>query len=116
MAAPADSPEFKGNVAAVQTAPYWEYLTPIETKLSVLHEMKMKLQFKDPKHANKDGKMTKAQQEAYLKDYNAKVVRLTPKEEAFYKRVTSNSGMHYFGSAKIVGQIGKAFAQAMLKM
>ena len=76
----------------------------------------MKLLFKEPKYANKDGKMTKAQQEAYLKEYNAKVVKLTPKEEALYKRVTSNSGMHYFGSAKIVGQIGKAFAEAMGKM
>ena len=28
----------------------------------------------------------------------------------------SNGGFHYLGSAKILGQIGQAFAKAMLKM
>jgi hypothetical protein len=116
MAAPAEMPEFKGNVAAVPTAPYWEELTPIEIKVGELHGVRMNLMFKDPKGPNKDGKMTKEQQEAYLMEYKAKVVKLTPGEEALWNRATSHEGYHYFGSAKIIGRIGKAFAEAMLEM
>jgi len=54
------------------------------------------------------------QAQAWLKEYRAK--RITPKEEAFWKRAASHQGYHYFGSAKALGQIGKAFADAMVKM
>ncbi len=32
-----------------------------------------------------------------------------------YENVSSNQAYHYFGSAKIMGQIGKAFAEATLE-
>ena len=58
--------------------------------------------------------MTKEQQQAYVKDFEAKL--LTPEDRALWKRGASNQAYHYFGSAKIMGQIGKAFAEATLQM
>ena len=58
--------------------------------------------------------MTKQQQAAYLKELEDKL--LTAEDRALWKRGASNQAYHYFGSAKILGQIGKAFAEAMLKM
>ena len=41
MAAPAEMPEFKGNVAAVETAPFWdEEMAAMEPKLSDLNRLK----------------------------------------------------------------------------
>jgi len=115
MAAPAQMPEFKGNVAAVQTAKFWdEHLQAIEDKMAQVHQMGYFLRTEDKGHANKDGKMTKEQQQAYVKDFEAKL--LTPEDRALWKRGASHQAYHYFGSAKILGQIGKAFAEAMVEM
>jgi hypothetical protein len=40
---------------------------------------------------------------------------LSPKDREALKGA-SNGGYHYFGSAKIFAQMGKAFAEAVLKM
>ena len=40
----------------------------------------------------------------------------TVRELDLIRNAKSNHGYHYFGSAKILGQIGKAFAEAMHKM
>jgi len=115
MAVPAKMPEFKGNVAAVPTAPYWDKaLAAIEDKHSKISKMRYFMRIKHKDSPNKDGKMTKEEQRAYLKEYRAKLI--TPKEEAFWKRAASHQGYHYFGCAKTLGQIGKAFAEAMVKM
>ena len=39
----------------------------------------------------------------------------TPREKSLLKGC-SNAGYHYMGSAKMMGQIGKAFAEAMLRI
>ena len=115
MAAPAAMPEFKGNVVAVQTAPYWDTaLADIELKHQKISQMAWLLRTKNKNHANKDGKMTKEQQQAYLKEYRAKLI--TPEEEALWKRRASNAGYHYFGCAKTMAQIGKGFAEALVEM
>ena len=41
---------------------------------------------------------------------------ISPEDEALRSRGASNAGYHYLGCAKTMGQIGKAFAEAMLKM
>jgi len=115
MAAPAEMPEFKGAVAAVQTAQFWdEDLQAIEDKMSKVSQMRFFLRSEHKDHANKDGKMTKEQQEAYVREFEAKL--LTPEDRTLWKRAASNQAYHYFGSAKILGQIGKAFAEAMVAM
>ena len=61
-----------------------------------------------------DGKMTEAQQKAYLKDYEAKLI--SADEAAMQKRGASNAGYHYLGCAKTLALMGKAFAEANLRM
>jgi alpha-galactosidase len=115
MAAAAAMPEFKGRVAAVQTAPFYDMaLEAIEQKHSKVNGMAYFLRTEHKDHANKDGKMTPEQQRAYVKEYRAKLI--TAEEDAFWQRAASNQGYHYFGSAKTMALIGKAFAEAALKM
>ena len=115
MAAPAAMPEFKGNVVAVETSPYWdEALASIELKHGKVNGMAYFLRTEHKDHANKDGKMTPEQQRAYVKEYRAKLI--TAEEDAFWQRAASHQGYHYFGCAKTLAQIGKAFAEAMLEI
>lgn len=115
MAAPAALPEFKGNVAAVQTAPFWDKpLGALDAKFGQIKQMAYYLKIKHKDHANKDGNMTPQQQQAYLKDYRAKLI--SPEEEAMWQRGASNAGYHYLGCGKTMALIGRAFAQAMLEM
>jgi hypothetical protein len=115
MAAPTKLPEFKDNVIAVQTGLYWDKpLEAIENKRGKIRQMSHYLRIKHKDHANKDGKMTKQQQQAYLKEYQAKII--TPEVETMWKRGASNAGYHYLGCAKTMALIGQAFAEAMLKM
>ena len=115
MAAPAAMLEFKGTVPAVQTAPYYDMaLEAIERKHSKVRGMAYFLRTKHKDHANRDGKMTKEQQQTYVREYRAKLI--TPEDEAFWKRAASNQGYHYFGSAKTLALIGQAFAEANLEM
>ncbi|MDA1139887.1 MAG: hypothetical protein O3B01_15035 [Planctomycetota bacterium] len=115
MAAPADMPEFRGNVTAVQTAPCWDMtLAEMETKSGKVGQMGQFLRSKHKDHANRDGNMTPAEQQAYLKKYRAELI--TPEDEARWKRGASNAGYHYLGCAKTMALIGKAFAESMLEM
>lgn len=115
MAAPASLPEFKGNVAAVRTAPFLdEQLGAIQAKRDKVRQMAFELKNKNAKSANADGKMTEAQQRDYLAQYEAKLI--TPEEAAQWKRGASNAGYHYLGCAKTFALMGEAFAEANLAM
>ena len=114
MSAPALLPEFKGNVTAVATAPFWsDELGAIDKKRGKVNHMKrlLKLAKNGP---NKDGKMDNAQQKAYLKKYEDELI--SPEEATMWKRGASNAGYHYLGCAKTMALIGKAFAEANLEM
>jgi trimethylamine:corrinoid methyltransferase-like protein len=39
---------------------------------------------------------------------------ISEKEEAYARIAKSNGGYHYYGSAKTMAQIGKAFAEALV--
>ncbi len=115
MTAPATLPEFKGNVAAVRTAPFWdEKLGAIQDKKDKVRQMSYELKNKGKRSANADGKMTEPQQKAYLKDYEAKLI--SADEAAMLKRGASNGGYHYLGCAKTFALMGEAFAEANLQM
>ena len=115
MAQPASLPEFQGNVIAVQTAPYWcGELEAIQAKQGKVRQMARQLRNKHKKGPNKDGKMSKAEQKAYIDEYRAKVVGAA--DLAKLKRGASNAAYHYLGSAKTMAGIGRAFADAVLKM
>lgn len=115
MAAPAALPEFKGNVVAVETAPFWsEELAAIEEKREKVEQMRWFLDSKHEEHANADGKMTHEQKKAHVKKFEAKLI--TPADEALWKRGASNGGYHYLGCAKTFALMGKAFAEANLTL
>lgn len=115
MAAPADMPEFKGNVVAVHTAPFWsDELGAIDAKRAQISQMNHFLNSKHKDHANADGTMTDEQKRDYLKKFEADLI--TPAEAALWKRGASNAGYHYLGCAKTFALMGKNFAEANLKM
>lgn len=115
MAAPAALPEFQGNVAAVQTAPFWsEELGSIANKKDEVRQMNYYLESKHKDHANADGSMTAEQKREYVKAFEAKLI--SPAEAALWQRGASNAGYHYLGCAKTFALMGRAFAEASLKL
>ena len=115
MAAPASLPEFKGNVIAVQTAPFWdERLGAIADKHDQVRQMGYELKTKNKRFANADGSMNEQQQREFLKQFEAKLI--SPEEAALWKRGASNAGYHYLGCAKTFALMGRAFAEAVMQM
>jgi alpha-galactosidase len=115
MAAPAAMPEFKGNVVAVETAPFWaDELGAIADKREKINQMRWFLDSKHKDHPNADGHMTDEQKKEYLKRFEAELI--SPAEVALWKRGASNAGYHYLGCAKTFALMGKNFAEATLTM
>lgn len=115
MTAPSLLPEFRGNVTAVATAPFWdEQLGAIENKYGQVRQMSYYLDSKHKDYANADGSMTAEQKRDYLKQYEADLI--SPAEVAQWKRGASNAGYHYLGCAKTFALMGQAFATANLTM
>jgi hypothetical protein len=115
MAAPALLPEFRGNVAAVPTAPFWsEELGAIAEKHEKVRQMRYFLDSKHKDHPNAGGQMTEPEKREYLRKFEAGLI--TPAEAALWKRGASNAGYHYLGCAKTLALMGQAFAEALLRM
>ncbi|MGE3310273.1 MAG: sialate O-acetylesterase [Limisphaerales bacterium] len=107
MAAPADLPEFKGNVAAVLTEKYWDLeLTSARAKENALRQQARKLAT--------EKKLEPAEERAVFAKLRAE--GLTERERVALDIGVSNAEYHYLGSAKILGGIGKAFAEAMAEL
>ena len=114
MAAPALLPEFKANVFAVQTAPFWaEELGAIEKKRDAVRQMAFYLESKHRDHPNASGTMTPEQKRAHLARFESDLI--TPAEAALWTRGASNAGYHYLGCAKTFALMGRAFAETLLK-
>jgi len=104
MAAPAHRPEFRDNVVAVLTEQYWDReLTVLRAKENALRQ-----QAKALAAANK---LTPAEERAAFTKLRAE--GLTERERKVLDTGISNQEYHYLGSAKILGGIGKGFAEAM---
>lgn len=115
MSAPAELPEFKGNVTAVATAPFWsDELGAIDEKRAKINQMRHFLDSKHKDHPNADGNMTQEQKNEYIKKYESELI--SPAEVALWKRGASNAGYHYLGCAKTFALMGSAFAKANLQM
>jgi hypothetical protein len=115
MAAPALWPEFAGNVAAVQTAPFWSgELSAIDDKYNKVRQMRFFLDSMHKDHANAAGGMSAVQKAEYVKSYEAGLI--SQEEVALWKRGASNAGYHYLGCAKTFALMGRAFAEANLKL
>lgn len=106
MAAPAELPEFKGNVAAVRTEKFWDReLTQLRAKENALRQQ--------AKKQVTDGAIKAAEERAAFEKLRAE--SLTDRERKVLETGISNAEFHYLGSAKILGGIGKAFAEEMAK-
>ncbi len=113
MAAPAQMPEFKGNVLAVQTAPFWsDELAAIDDKRAKVRQMQYYLDSKHKDYPNANGAMTDQQKRDFLKKFETDLI--TPADLALWERGASNAGYHYLGCAKTFALMGKAFAEANL--
>jgi hypothetical protein len=106
MAKPASLPQFKGNVVAVLTENYWD------EQLGELDRRWGKIKGKN-KELSKDTTLTKEQRAAALEAFKAEL--FTPEELKIREIGISNFGFHYLGSGKVMAQIGRGFAEAVLQ-
>ena len=104
MAAPAKLAEFQGNVTAVLTEKYWD----LELKAALRKDLDLKDQIK--KQA-KDAGWKPAEEKAALDKLRTST--LTDRERKILEVGISNFEFHYLGSAKILGGIGRALAEAL---
>ena len=104
MAAPAKLPEFKGNVTAVLTENYWDQ------QLSDLVDRRGKVNTKR-RDLSKDKSLNREQRDKAIAQLNADL--FNKEELQILELGVSNAAYHYLGSSKILGQIGKAFADAL---
>lgn len=104
MAAPASLPEFEGNVEAVLTEKYWDvHLSELKNRQDTIRNQ--------VKTLVSDGKIPKSSAQAEIDKMLSET--FTEKERETLEKGISNQAYHYLGSAKILGQIGQAFAETM---
>ncbi len=109
MAAPASLPELRDHVDAVRTAKYWD-MEVVELRK---REEKIKPEADEIKDAVKSGKLTDKEGQAALDKLYSET--FSERELTILKQSTSNFDFHYMGSAKIMAQIGKGFAEALFR-
>ncbi len=107
MAAPSKLPEFQGNVVAIPTERYWDpELTALRTRESQTRER--------AKRQSKEQQLdVPSAQRLEIEFRNAE---FTPRELEILEKGVSNAEFHYLGSARILGGIGKGFAEAMVPL
>ncbi len=99
--APASLPEFKGNVVAVPTAPYWD---------DELEALQGRMDACWPKV---DARVAAEKNTSWENKMKVMAENFKPDEWKRLRAGASNGGYHYLGAAKIMAPIGKAFAEAM---
>ena len=110
MAAPTALDEFKGNVLAVRTAPFWDMPLDRIIKKRGLYNQRVK----QLKNQVEKEELTAEQLTAELKKIQGDAI--SSHEAAILKRGASNAAYHYLGCAKTMALIGKAFAEATLEL
>jgi hypothetical protein len=107
MAAPASLPEFKGNVVAVRTEQFWD----AELQAAINKDNLIK---READQAAKQQKLAPAEVKKLLEE--KRLAGLDERERSIMEKGISNFEFHYLGSAKILGGIGKGFAEAMIEL
>ncbi len=103
QAAVADQPEFKDTVVNVRTGKYWD-----QELVALINNSGSSERLRNgdwAKATGPDGKPVWKEKPSY-EDYRSYVL----------KHAKSEQGYHYFGSAKIMCGIGKAFAESMITL
>lgn len=107
MEAPAKWSEFEGNVSSVLTENYWDMeLTALRSKDAELNQKMKQLVL--------NGNLQKKEQQSMREKLRAEM--FTSRELETMDKGVSNQEYHYLGSAKIMAQIGKGFAESMAKL
>ena len=107
MAAPAKLPEFKGNVTAVLTKNYWNHHhSKLSSWMGKVNAGRRSL--------GNDKTLSAEERRKLAETYKADL--FTKEEIRILETGISNAAYHYLGSSKVLGQIGKAFADALAKM
>jgi alpha-galactosidase len=104
QAAPALLPEFRGNVVAVPTAPYWD---------DELEALQGRMDACWPKV---DARVAAEKNTSWENKMRVMAENFKPDEWKRLRAGASNGGYHYLGAAKIMAPIGKAFAEAMVSL
>ena len=107
MAAPAELPEFKGNVSALLTEKYWD------RELSVAKAKEDAIKLRAKKLAATDNLKPEEAKTALEKMLTE---GLTERERLIIDKGISNLEFHYLGSAKLLGGIGKGFAESIAEL
>ena len=107
MAAPAKLSEFKGNVTAVFTENYWDHqLSELSSRMGKVNAKRRSL--------GNDKTLSAEERSKFVETYKADL--FTEEEMRILETGISNAAYHYLGSSKVLGQIGKAFADAQAQM
>jgi len=104
MAAPAKLAEFQGNVINVLTEKYWD------AQLSDLNQRRESVKRKAAQQAKDQNLATEAARQLETQLLSQAI---SVRENELLKNGISNAEYHYLGSARILGGIGKGFAEAM---
>ena len=107
MAAPAVLPEFKGNVATVLTENFWD-MELVELRA---RDAKIKQKVKE---LQSERRFSREEEQAVLEGFRTE--EFSEHERETLDKGVSNFEFHYLGSAKIMAQIGKGFAEAVAKI
>ena len=107
MAAPAKLSEFKGNVTAVFTENYWDHqLSELSSRMGKVNAKRRSL--------GNEKNLSAEERSKFVETYKADL--FTEEEIRILETGISNAAYHYLGSSKVLGQIGKAFADAQAQM
>ncbi len=98
--------EFKGNVIAVETAPFWD------DDLDMLQQRMERLNDTLESQFNRTPDMTEEAKEVSRKKAIAE--QFSPEELKRLRSGVSNGGYHYLGASKIMAPVGNAFAKALV--
>ncbi len=110
MAAPASRPEFQKNVAIVLTEKFWDMqVTQLRER-----ERTIKPKLDDLAKGMQTGSVTREQGQSGIDKLYSETFNETELE--ILQKSVSNAEYHYLGSAGILAQIGKAFAETMVKL
>ncbi len=104
---PSTLDDFKGNVLAVETAPFWDddLEAFVERKERVYD--KLEQEFRKAKPMPTEPEKEAARKKALDEEFK-------PDELKRLSTGVSNGGYHYLGAAKIMAPIGKEFAEALV--
>lgn len=110
MAAPAELEEFEGTVAAVLTENYWD-MNVVELRR---REKPIQKRRKELNAAVKAGETTRKEADEEIE--NLYQAEFSTEELTVLRDGVSNFDFHYMGSAGVMAQIGKGFAEAMTEL